>query len=542
MLHRRDFFKIGSLAALATMVPGFTACNPDKNKKATVTGTSDNPDFQLSETTIAQLQEKMVSGELSSRKITELYLQRIEDIDKNGPKLNAVIEINPDALAIAKQMDIERQEGKTRGLLHGIPVMIKDNIDTADKMQTTAGSLAMVGSVAPKDSFVAKKLREAGAIIIGKTNLSEWANFRSTNSSSGWSSRGGQTRNPYMLDRSPCGSSSGSGVAVSANLCTLAIGTETDGSIVCPSAINGIVGIKPTVGLIGRSGIIPISHSQDTAGPMARTVADAAAFLGVLTGTDQNDEITKLCEQNTYNDYTQFLKKNGLNGKRIGIDKSNFGFHKKVDEVINENLKIIEGAGCTLIELEQVILEKFDWDDEMQLLLFEFKHDLNNYLNKRGHEKMKTLADLIQFNIDNKSTVMPYFGQEIFNMAQEKGDLNSAEYLEIKSRIDKIVRKNGIDRVMNEQKLDAILAPTTSPAWTIDLANGDHYIGGSSGLAAMAGYPNITVPAGFVEELPVGISFYGSAWTEHKLIEIAFAFEQLTNHRKQPQFKPSMEY
>lgn len=542
MLHRRDFFKIGSLGVLAAIVPGISSCTQDNSKKAAIAGASDHPEFQLSETTIAQLQIKMATGELSSQKITEMYLQRIKDIDQNGPKIKAVIEVNPDALSIAKERDEERKYMKVLGPLHGIPVMIKDNIDTADKMQTTAGSLALVGSAADKDSFVAKKLREAGAIIIAKTNLSEWANFRSTNSSSGWSSRGGQTRNPYMLDRSPCGSSSGSGVAVSANLCAVAIGTETDGSVVCPSSINGIVGIKPTVGLVGRSGIIPISHSQDTAGPMARTVTDAVTLLGALTGIDPDDEITKLNEGNAYKDYTQFLDKNGLNGKRIGIDRSNFGFHQKVDEVINRNLEIIENVGCTIIELEKIILEKFDWDNEMQLLLFEFKHNLNNYLRKRGHKKMKTLADLIQFNNDNKATVMPYFGQEIFTMAQEKGDLDSAEYLKIKSQFDQIVRKNGIDRVMNKHQLDALIAPTTSPAWTIDLVNGDHYIGGSSGLAAMAGYPNITVPAGYVSGLPVGISFYGAPWSEPKLIAIAYAFEQLTNVRQEPEFKISMDY
>ncbi len=542
MLHRRDFFKIGSLGILSTLLPGLTACTQEKGKIIAFTDESINPDFQLSELTISQLQEKIASGELSSQKITEMYLQRIEDIDKNGPKLNSVIEINPDAMSIAKQMDEERKQGKIRGPLHGIPVMIKDNIDTADKMQTTAGSLALVGTIAAKDSYVVKKLREAGAVIIAKTNLSEWANFRSTNSSSGWSSRGGQTRNPYMLDRSPCGSSSGSGVAVSANLCTVAIGTETDGSVVCPSSINGIVGIKPTIGMVGRSGIIPISHSQDTAGPMARTVTDAATLLGVLTGIDQGDEVTKKSTNKAFSDYTQFLDSNGLEGKRMGIDRSNFGFHDKVDELINKNLEIIKMAGAVLIEIDQITTEKFDWDDEMQLLLFEFKHDLNKYLSKRGHSNMKTLNDLIQFNIENKSTVMPYFGQEIFTRAQKKGDLNSAEYLEIKSRIDQIVRKNGIDRVMKEHQLDAIIAPTTSPAWTIDLVNGDHYIGGSSGLAAMAGYPNITVPAGYVEELPVGISFYGAAWAEPKLIGIAYAFEQLTNSRKLPELKPTMEY
>jgi len=542
MLHRRDFFKIGSLGVLATLIPGISACNQNNGETDSVSSRSNNPDFLLDELTISKLQEKMASGELSSQRITELYLQRIENIDKNGPRLSSVIEVNPDAVFIAKQMDNERKEGKLRGPLHGIPVMIKDNIDTSDKMQTTAGSLALVGETALKDSYVVKKLREAGVVIIAKTNLSEWANFRSTNSSSGWSSRGGQTRNPYMLDRSPCGSSSGSGVAVSANLCTIAIGTETDGSVVCPSSINGIVGIKPTVGLIGRSGIIPISHSQDTAGPMARTVQDAALLLGTLTGIDPDDKTTVSSEGKVFSDYSQFLDENGLKGKRIGIDRSNFGFSDKVDELINNNISIIEKSGATLIELEKITTEKFDWDDEMQLLLFEFKQDLNKYLKQRGLPQMKTLENLIQFNEENKSTVMPYFGQEIFIMAQEKGDLNSQEYLDIKTRIDHIVRKNGIDRVMTELQLDAIIAPTTSPAWTIDLVNGDHYIGGSSSLAAMAGYPNITVPAGYIQDLPVGISFYGTAWSESKLIEIAYAFEQLTTQRKAPEFKPTMIY
>lgn len=542
MLHRRDFFKIGSLGALAALIPGITSCNQNNSNKTAIADLSNSPDFQLAEMTIEQLQQKMASGELSSEKITELYLKRIEEIDKSGPKLNSVIEVNPDAITIAKERDEERKYLKVIGPLHGIPVMIKDNIDTADNMQTTAGSIALDVSVAPKDSYVVKKLREAGAVIIAKTNLSEWANFRSTNSSSGWSSRGGQTRNPYMLDRSPCGSSSGSGVAVSANLCTVAIGTETDGSVVCPSSINGIVGIKPTIGLVGRSGIIPISHSQDTAGPMARTVTDAATFLGILSGIDPEDETTISSKGKALTDYTQFLDLEGLNGKRIGVDRSNFGFHEKVDGLMNLNLEVLKKAGANLIELEKITAEKFDWDDEMQLLLFEFKHDLNKYLKQRNHPQMKTLSDLIQFNEDNKASVMPYFGQEIFNMAQEKGDLNSQEYLDIKTRIDQVVRKNGIDRVMNEHQLDAILAPTTSPAWTIDLVNGDHYIGGSSSLAAMAGYPNITVPAGYVEDLPVGVSFYGAPWSEPKLIEIAYSFEQVTNYRKVPEFKPSLEY
>ena len=503
----------------------------------------DEKEFPLLEISIVELQQKMESGELTAVAITELYLDRILAIDKSGPKLNSVIEINPDALVIAEQLDKEREDGKVRGPMHGIPVMIKDNIDTADKMMTTAGATALNGNYAKEDAFLVKQLRESGAVLLGKTNLSEWANFRSTRSSSGWSSRGGQTRNPYFLDRNPCGSSAGSGTAVSANLCMVTIGTETNGSIVCPSTANGVVGIKPTVGLVSRTGVIPISFSQDTAGPMARTVTDAVHLLGALTGVDNRDRKSVESNGKALKDYTSFLKVDGLKGKRIGVWKSKFGFHEDVDAALEPALKAMTDAGAELIDLENII-EDSDKVKRQPLVLmqYEFKDGVNNYLKTANPSTgVKSLADVIAYNKAHPDEAMPFFKMELLEASQERGDLNEAEYLEAKQLIQSIYR-NGINNTFSQHKLDAIVAPTGGPAWCIDLINGDKSGSGSSSPAARAGFPNITVPAGYVHGLPVGLSFFGKAWSEGELISIAYAFEQVTQARIPPEFKPSIEF
>lgn len=502
---------------------------------------SDYNDFPLLELSIADLAEKMASGQLTAVSITEMYLERVEAIDRSGPNLNSVIELNPDALRIARQLDQERAEGKTRGPLHGIPVMIKDNIDTADRMMTTAGASALMGNYAKEDAFLVKRLRESGAVLLGKTNLSEWANFRSTRSSSGWSSRGGQTHNPYVLDRNPCGSSAGSGAAVSANLCVVTIGTETNGSIVCPSASNGVVGLKPTVGLISRSGVIPISFSQDTAGPMARTVADAALCLGVLVGVDENDRMSGESSGQSLTDYTPFLKIDGLKGKRIGVWRSKFGFHEGVDAALEPALKAIVEAGAELVDLETIIENANELRGQaFALLQYEFKDGVNAYLETASPATgVKSLEDVIAYNYMHEGEAMPFFKMEILELSQARAGLGEEAYLTAKRLIQSASRE-GIDRVMHEHRLDAILAPTGGPAWCTDLINGDHYGSGSSTPAAWAGYPNITVPAGFVEGLPVGMSFFGRAWSEGELISIAYAFEQLTKARRPPEFKASI--
>ena len=496
--------------------------------------------FEFDEATISDLQRRMGSGEISAQSLMQAYLARIQEIDnrtaKSGPRLNAVIEVNPDALTIAADLDKERKAKGPRGPMHGIPVLIKDNIDTADRMQTTAGSLALVGSKPPQDSGVARKLREAGAVILGKTNLSEWANIRSSHSTSGWSGRGGQTRNPYALDRNPCGSSSGSGAAVSANLCALAVGTETDGSIVCPSSANGIVGIKPTLGLISRAGIIPISHSQDTSGPMARTVRDAAILLGVLAGSDPRDPATAEANAKMQKDYTQFLDPNGLKGARIGVARKYFGFSDSVDALMNRLIDEMRSAGAVIVDPADLeSFGKFD-DTELLVLMYELKADLNAYLASRPDAGVRTLADVIAFDEKNKEKEMPYFGQDLFLKAQEKGPLTDKEYVAALAANHKLSREGGIDGVMDKFRLDAIVAPTGGPAWLIDLVDGDHAGGGSSNAAAVAGYPNINVPAGFIFGLPVGISFFGRAWSEPVLLKIAYGFEQLVKARQKPQF------
>jgi amidase len=482
------------------------------------------PAFELEEATLAELQRRMTAGSLTAHALTQAYLDRIAAIDKRGPALNSVIELNPDALSIATALDAERKAKGARGPLHGIPVLIKDNIDTADRMMTTAGSLALRGSIAARDSVVAGRLRAAGAVLLGKTNLSEWANYRSSHSTSGWSGRGGLTRNPYALDRNACGSSSGSGAAVSANLCALAIGTETDGSIVCPSSTNGVVGIKPTLGLIPATGIIPIAHSQDTAGPMARTVADAAIFLGALTGLD----------------YTTSLDANGLRGARIGVARDKFfGFSEEGDRVIDAAIAEMKRAGAEIVDPADIpTAGKFD-DSESIVLSYEFKNDLNLYLGALGPQApVHSLADVIAFNDSHRDQEMLYFGQDLMIKAQGRGPLTSQEYRDALKKDHQLARTEGIDAVMAKYRLDALVAPTAGPAWCTDLINGDHAPGGSSTPAAVAGYPNINVPAGFAFGLPVGISFFGAANSEALLIKLAYAFEQATRHRRPPKFLP----
>jgi len=529
--ERRQFLKTGLFGGVAAAALPMMAGSSVSSPKV--------PAFDLSEATVADLQQGMVSGKFTARSLTEKYLTRMGEIDKSGPAMNSVIEVNPDSASIADALDKERKEKGARGPLHGIPVLIKDNIDTADRMQTTAGSLALVGSRPAKDSFVAQKLREAGAVILGKTNLSEWANMRSSHSTSGWSGRGGLTKNPYALDRNPCGSSSGSGAAAAANLCALAVGTETDGSVVCPSNANGLVGIKPTLGLVSRAGIIPIAHSQDTAGPMARTVRDAAILLGALAGVDPRDPATAASAAKAVPDYTRFLDPNGLKGARLGVARKYFGFSDAVDKVMEEAITAMKQAGAEVVDPAD--LESFGKFDatELTVLLYELKADLNAYLATRPDAAVHSLKDVIEFNEKHRDREMPYFGQDLFLKAQEKGPLTEKEYLDALANDHGLSRKQGIDGVMDKFRLDALIAPTGGPAWLTDLVDGDHDAGGSSNAAAVAGYPDITVPAGFIFGLPVGISFFGRAWSEPVLLKIAYAFEQATKVRKPPQFMPS---
>jgi amidase len=492
----------------------------------------------LEEITITQLRQRYIDGKLTITQVVSDYLARIEAIDKKGPKLNSIICINPDAIKIANELDKEMKEGKVRGPLHGIPVILKDNIDTHDKMPTTAGATVLRNSYPQNDSWVAKKLREAGAVIIAKANLSEWANFRASNSSSGWSGIGGQTKNPFVLDRNPCGSSSGSGASVSANLCMVAIGTETDGSIVCPSNNNGIVGIKPTVGLISRSGIIPISFTQDTPGPMCRTVEDAAIVLGTMTGVDPADSRTIVSKDRSFADYSQFLKKDGLRGKRIGLMKDEMGFSTKVDTLIRQAVVFIKRQGGEVIEIEGPKSGGYS-HASYEVLLYEFKNGINKYFASLGaNSPVKNLKELIEFN-KRDSVELKYFDQKIFESAEAKGDLETKEYKESITKMLKATREGGIDRIIIENKLDALMGPTGSPAWKTDMLLGDHFVGGSSSLAAISGYPAITVPIGLVENLPVDITFFGKAWSEPVLLEIAYAYEQGTKHRKTPKFLPT---
>ena len=535
--NRRWFLKTAVMGATAAAVaPLYPALGAARETVTTSTRPEIKP-FELDEITISDLQDGMKSGKYSARSLVEKYSERVDEIDKHGPSVNSILELNPDALSIADVLDRERKAKGPRGPLHGIPVLIKDNIDTADKMMTTAGSLALVGSKPTQDSYVAQKLRSAGAVILGKTNLSEWANIRSSHSTSGWSGRGGLTKNPYVLDRNPCGSSSGTGAGISANLCTVGIGTETDGSIVCPSSANGLAGIKPTVGLVSRTGIIPISHTQDGAGPMCRTVRDAATLLGALTGVDPTDPATAASAGKSHNDYTQFCDPNGLKGARIGVARKYFGFSDLVDALMEQALDAMKKLGATLIDPANIeTLGKFD-ETELLVFMYELKADLNAYLARLGpNAPVHTLKDILEFNDRNRLKEMPYFGQDLFIKSEAKGPLTEKAYLDALDKNHRLARTEGIDATMDKFHLDALIAPTGGPAWLTDLVNGDHVAGGSSNAAAVAGYPNINVTAGYISGLPVGISFFGRAWSEPTLIRLAFAFEQSTKARQTPRF------
>jgi amidase len=501
------------------------------------------PAFPLEEATVTQLQEWMSAGRYTARQVAELYLARIEEIDRKGPALHSVIEVNPDALAIADALDAERKAKGPRGPLHGIPVLIKDNIDTADRMLTTAGSLALEGSRPPADAFIVARLRQAGAVILGKTNLSEWANFRSTHSTSGWSGRGGLVKNPYALDRNPCGSSSGTGAAIAANLSAIGVGTETDGSIVCPSGANGLVGIKPTLGLVSRSGIVPIAHSQDTAGPMARTVADAAVLLGALAAADPADAAARDAGAHVVPDYTKSLDPAALKGARIGVArKQYFGYSAATDRIVDQAIADMKAQGAIIVDPADIpTASKLD-ACENEVLLYEFKADLNTYLAARGASSpVRSLADLIAFNEREKAREMPFFGQELFLSAQKKGPLSAPAYRTALAKCRALARAQGIDLVLRQHRLDAIVAPTGSPAWTTDLVNGDHFTGASSTPAAVSGYASITVPAGEAFGLPVGVSFIGGPWSERRLIALAYAYEQASRRRRPPTFQAHVQ-
>jgi amidase len=505
-------------------------------------GPGSAPTFDLEEITLTDLQAGMASGRYTSRGVVEQYLARIAAMDRAGPSLHSLIETNPEALDLAEQLDRERAAKGPRGPLHGIPVLLKDNIDTADRMTTTAGSLALEGSIAPRDSHVAQRLRAAGAILLAKTNMSEWANIRSNRSSSGWSARGGQCRNPFVLDRNPCGSSSGSAAAVSANFGAVAVGTETDGSIVCPASANGIVGIKPTVGLVSRAGIIPISHTQDTAGPLCRTVADAAALLSALAGADPRDRATAMSSGHIEKDYTAFLKKDGLRGARIGVARAKFfGYSDITDKLAHEAIEVLRREGAVVIDPAD-IPHAGEYDNaELEVLLYELKADLNAYLvGLPPGARIRTLADAIAFNERERDREMPYFGQETFVQAEAKGPLTSPGYRKALATCRRLARTEGLDVVLARHRLDAIVAPTGNPAWPTDLVNGDHFTGSSSTPAAVAGYPSVSVPMGYAWGLPVNLSFFGRAWSEPTLIRLAYAFEQITMQRKSPQFRPTL--
>jgi amidase len=498
-------------------------------------------DFELAEITVPELDAAFEAGRWSARQVTELYLSRIEAVDRSGPRINAVIEVNPDAIAIAETLDRERRNGRIRGPLHGVPILIKDNIDTADRMQTTAGSLALEGSIATTDAFIVARLRAAGAVILGKTNLSEWANFRSNSSTSGWSGRGGQTRNPYVLDRNPCGSSSGSGAAGAANLAALTIGTETDGSIVCPASANGLVGLKPTVGLWSRSGIIPISHTQDTAGPMCRSVTDAAILLGALTGVDPRDPTTAASAGKAETDYRRFLGPSGLRGARLGVVRKHLDVSAKTEAVYQEALAARRSAGAILVDPVDFADPETLSAAEHVVLVTEFKAGVEAYLATVGSRiSHRTIADLIGFNQANRDRELPHFGQETFELAAKAGSLRSPKYRAALATCRRLARAEGLDRRLAVGRLDALVAVTAGPAWPIDWVNGDRFTGGSSTWAAVAGYPSLTVPMGNIAGLPVGISFMGRPWSEGRLIQLAHGFEQTTKARFAPEFRPTV--
>jgi len=538
-MNRRDFLQTTALglAQMTVGCPAFKAFAPSLSFATPFRVKS----FEWEEVTVAQLQAAMKSAKATAASLVKQYLRRIDEVDRSGPAINSIIELNPDALAIARELDKERRVKGPRGPLHGIPVLIKDNIGTHDRMMTTAGSLALLGSISPRDAFVAQRLREAGAVILGKTNLSEWANFRSTRSTSGWSGRGGLTKNPYALDRNPSGSSSGTGSAVAANLCAVGIGTETDGSITSPCSYNGLVGMKPTIGLVSRVGIIPIAHSQDTAGPMTRTVSDTAILLGVLTGIDPRDLATEKSSGKQYSDYTQFLDANGLRGARIGVARQFFDLQPGAKAIADAALEVLKSCGAILVDPANIPTNGKFSDSEDLVLQYEFKTDVNAYLAGLGpNAPVKTLQDIIEFNERNRDKEMPFFGQELFVKAQGKGPLTDKAYVDALEKNHRLSRDEGIDAVMNEHKLDAIVSPTTGPAYRTDWVYGDRDTGGCTTPAAVAGYPHITVPAGDVFGLPVGLSFFGRAFSEPKLFKCAFAFEQATKARKAPRFLPTL--
>jgi amidase len=544
IVTRRAFLEASALGAVAATLRPAAAQPPAAPARSLAPAApAQAGQFELAEKTVAELQAGMRSGQYTARSLAERYLRRIAEVDASGPTLRAVIETNPDALGLADQLDQERKTKGARGPLHGIPVLIKDNVATADKMQTTAGSLALVGSRPPRDAFIVERLRQAGAVILGKTNLSEWANFRSTHSSSGWSGRGGQCRNPYALDRNPCGSSSGTGAAIASSLAAVGVGTETDGSIVCPSSANSLVGIKPTLGLVSRSGIIPIAHSQDTAGPMCRTVTDAAILLGAMAGVDPRDGATAASSGKVEADYTKFLDANGLKGARIGVARAKFfGQSEKGDAVVEAAIAVLKQQGATIVDPADIPhTGEFD-DTEFDVLLYEFKADLNAYLAGLGPSApVHTLQEIIDFNERNKDREMPFFAQEIMLRAQEKGPLTEQKYLDALAKNHRLSRVEGVDAVMEQHKLDAIVTTTGGPPWVIDLVDGDHFVGGSSTPAAVAGYASITVPAGYTHGLPVGMSFIGRAYSEPTLLKLAYAFEQASKARHAPTFAASVD-
>lgn len=537
-LSRRSFLRGTTLPPLAVGLAGCKVSQEEAQRSE-----PGNFSFELEEIGLRDLAHGLLHGDFTSEEITSLYLERIESLDRQGPSLCSIIETNPEALRLAGDLDREMRETGPRSPMHGIPVVLKDNIDTHDRMTTTAGSLALEGSIPTRDSEVARKLKAAGAIILGKANLSEWANFRSFNSSSGWSARGGQCRNPFILNRNPCGSSSGSAVAVSANLCPVAIGTETNGSIVCPANANGIVGIKPTIGLVSRRGIIPISHNQDTAGPMARTISDAAILLNAIAGYDPEDSSTNRLKSRELPDYTRYLDPNGLAGKRLGIVRSFFSFHPKVEALMQTALEDLERLGAELVDPVEFPDNEDLGRASFNVLLYDFRVDLGKYLQQLPGENLpQNLAQLIKFNEDNRDREMPWFEQEIFLEAEKTREVSREKYLNDLRKTREFYQSKGIDKLMDDHRLDALVAPTGGPAWTTELLYGDHGGGGSSSPAARAGYPNITIPAGFIHDLPVGISFFGRAWSEPVLIETAFAYEQGTRHRRSPSFIPTLQW
>ncbi len=538
-MQRRQFLQRAAIGGAALVAPSSPAhASPDPVSQERVSRAALDVGEEVRERSVDDLRRAMESGAITARAITQVYLRRIDAIDRQGPAVNSVIELNPDALDLAGQLDRERASGRVRGPLHGIPVLIKDNIDTADRMKTTAGSLALVDARPRQDAAIVTRLREAGAVPLGKANLSEWANFRSDDSTSGWSGRGGLTRNPYALDRNACGSSTGSAVSVAASLCAIAVGTETDGSIICPSSRNGLVGIKPTVGLVSRSGIIPISETQDTAGPMARTVADAAVLLGAIAGVDPRDRATTRAKG--AGDYREYLQVDGLQRKRIGVMRNFFGFDARVDALMEDAIKAVESAGATIVDPANLPTRGQFGEAEFEVMLYEFKAGINAYLAGLGPEApMRSLSDLIAFNEAHAKEEMPYFGQDLFVKSEAKGPLTDKPYLAAKAKARRLSRTEGLDRVFARAKIDALLAPSGGPAWLTDLVNGDYGTGGSSGPAAVSGYPSISVPAGLVCGLPIGVSFIGPAWSEGPLIAMAYAYEQRTRLRRAPEYLPT---